>query len=442
MMQSKSLWRGFVIVALALIGAQAYGQGTSAQMVSEGYPTELAQKLLEQRKAEIDAAAAAPTPALFSFVSTNYRWPTGTRLIVAFQGGSFPVWLEISKIANQWSKYANVTFDFGINQAAKTARIWKIGDPVSIAHVRIRLDAPRRDQRWSAVGQDTFNPLFAEGSMTLGGIANSYPMWTDEDRADILHEFGHVLGFLHEQQRDECQSDFRYVRGANGEPSIYDLYWKYFAWDHDKTEANLKLDAHYGQTSGSTEPDKTSLFLYPLYEFLLPATLHGKDGPCYVKNKNLTMSKNDIAKASEMYPRSAPSDALKASPVFSNIPTLRTVASALPSSALTQRIERIEHASRALVYIQIGSNNQRKNASEIQQVVRSNGFVAPGIENVGKSKSPKHPEIRFFLDSDESAARQVAGLVGGVVQDTVAVKQFKRLSSRIYRPTIEVWLPE
>ncbi|HVE52542.1 MAG TPA: hypothetical protein VNB23_04100, partial [Ramlibacter sp.] len=209
------------------------------------YPPELAAALLQRKLEERKAIAATPMPAAFAFVASNHLWPSGQRLIVAFHGGHYEVWRDIAAIANKWSTVANVTFDFGLDPANRTARMWHPSDPPSAAHVRIRLDVDSPAVRYAAVGREAFLPEFAAGSLVLGGLVFAHPLWSAEDRADILHEFGHVLGFLHEQQRPECHKDLRLEPGPGGEPSIYQVYEKLYNWELAKTRANLLLAETY-----------------------------------------------------------------------------------------------------------------------------------------------------------------------------------------------------
>ena len=149
--------------------------------LTEGYSEEVAAVLLKKRQGEEAAKSRAPNRALEALFTQDFRWQPGQEIIVAFYGGSYPVWAEISRLANNWAQYANITFNFGLDPAKKTARTWQLSDPVSIAHIRIRLDEDVSG-RSSAVGTQAFYSVFSSGSMVLAGLANSYPLWTDDDR--------------------------------------------------------------------------------------------------------------------------------------------------------------------------------------------------------------------------------------------------------------------
>jgi hypothetical protein len=416
----------------------------SAAFAPDGYPTEIAESLFSRRQAEERAASEASIKSAFAFVADNLRWEAGQKLIVAVHGGTFEVWRDIAKIAGQWSTVANVTFDFGLDPKKRTVRTWNPNDPAAVsAQVKIRLDIGDRKLRYTAVGQEAFQKEFQAGSMVLGGLANSHPLWTPEDRADILHEFGHVLGFLHEQQRPECQKELRMERGPKGEPSVVDLYIEHTTWKIDKIKANLALGASYTGTF-TGQPDRRSIFLYPTEDWLLPATLHGVAGPCYAKRKNLIFSKDDVARARADYPFFV--DNSNANLRISNFQVLKNVVSTatnqLSAAPLLERLENVERALRPMVYIQVSSESQREAGKALQRSLRDGGFLAPGIENVaGKARIPKRPEVRFFRRSDARQAQSVAEIVSRELGGSFISTHFIALE-REQKPPIEVWLQQ
>lgn len=410
--------------------------------VLEGYPTEIAQSLLQRRIAEEEEIKNTPAPALFAFVATNYAWQNGTRLVVAFHGGRYEVWKDIAAIAKKWSDVANVTFDFGIDPVARTARVYKANDPPSIAQVRINLTATNARLRWSAVGRQALLPEFAQASMQLGGIAQSHPSWTDEDRADILHEFGHVLGFLHEQQRPECLAEYRLEPGANGEPTIFDAYKTVYGAPLEWTKANVLLSKVFkGESSG--KPDKRSLLLYPTDAGILPATINGTQGPCYIERKNLHISPDDSRRARRDYPfQSGNAFGTFAATNIQPLKALATGRGLSAAPALVEKLERMEIASRPLVYIQVADEGQRAIGERLRSALLESRYVAPGVENIkGKAKPPASAEVRYFsrddMDSAAAVARQVAVELGA--DTSVPIRLISRDTTR--KQPLEVWLP-
>ncbi len=436
------------VIALLLAGGSNCATAQLASPLSpaapatlEGYPTEIAQSLLQRKLAEEEAIRNTPAPALFSLVATNFLWPSGTKLIVAFQGGRYEIWKDIASIAAQWSSIANITFDFGIDPVARTARTYRPGDPPSSAHVRINLTNTLTTLRWSSVGRQALLPEFNQDTMSLGGIAQTYPFWTDEDRADVLHEFGHVLGFLHEQQRADCTSDYRLERGPNGEPTIFDIYWTVYRAAHDWTRANLLLSNTF-KGDGSGKPDKQSLFLYPTPDAILPGTLSGSKSPCYVRRKNLRISAEDVKRARRDYPFQ-PGNSF-GSFAASNIEPLKNLTAAGGLSAsppLADKMERLELASRPLVYIQVGRSDQRDTGERLRDTLLQNRYVAPAIENIARNaKPPAAAEVRYFSPADASSASAVARLVAGELgTEGIPIRLIPKETTR--KLPLEVWLP-
>lgn len=433
-------WRVLVLI-LALFGmGQTIAQPELASP-QHTYPPELAEALLKRKLAEEQAIAATPLSAAFAFVSKNFLWPSGQRLIVAFYGGHYEMWRDIAEIANQWSNVANITFDFGLDPKKRTARMWNPADQMTSAiHVRVRLDMDSAQIRYSAVGREAWNQEFIAGSLVLGGLRFSYPMWTAEDKADILHEFGHVLGFVHEQQRPECSKDWRLEPGPGGEPSVFQVYEKVFNWRPEKTRTNLLLAEKYqGEAMGP--PDKLSLFMYPTLPALLPATFSGGKGPCHIARKNFQLSKDDIKRARNDYPFHTDNGITRLA--AENLETLKqyTISSGLSASPLLQRLQNVEKALRPLVYVQVPSEAQRETGNSLLRSLQGEGFIAPAVENIGgKAMAPKDTEIRYFSNNDAAQARAVADLVQRELgPDTpVTTRLVKRSTER--KLPVEVWL--
>ena len=310
-------------------------------------------------------------------------------------------------------------------------------------HVRVRLDVVEKWVRYAAVGQEAFLKEFSGGSMVLGGLANAAPsLWTAEDRADIRHEFGHVLGFLHEQQRPECSKEWRLEKGPNGEPSIFEVYAQLYDWEEAKTRTNLLLAEHY-KIQASGQPDKLSIFNYPTFDEVLPATLSGSNGPCYVKKKNLRLSKGDIERARRDYPFNTNNSITDFA--SANIPTLKAVAgdSAAPLSTnpLLQRIEIAEKALRPLVYVQIAAERQREAGKALLRRFQGIGYLAPGVENIaGKAQPPARPEVRYFSGADAEDARNIAAMVGSELGVASVPTRLVTATQQNRKLPIEVWL--
>lgn len=70
-------------------------------------------------------------------------------------------------------------------------------------------------------------------------------------------------------------------------------------------------------------------------------------------------------------------------------------------------------AAASLVYLQIVSEAQRDRVRDLQSDLIKRGYVAPGIENVGRrgAQIPKQTEVRYFRDEDQEEAKQISGIL-------------------------------
>lgn len=133
-------------------------------------------------------------------------WANGATIKVAFFGGRRMDKEAIEKITRRWTDHGNINFSFRDEKGEFNE--WCPNDTTYAADVRLRFDGPGY---WSALGKDCINkelfpPYIQSMNLDLENCA-------DEDYVStILHEFGHVLGFVHEHQRPDksCNSEYRW----------------------------------------------------------------------------------------------------------------------------------------------------------------------------------------------------------------------------------------
>lgn len=117
-----------------------------------------------------------------AFVRDKHRklWAPGSVLRVRFLGGNPGLQTRVIRHARVWSAYANVEFTPSEDKSAE-----------------IRIAFEKHDGSWSYVGTQCLDVPATAPTMNLGFIE---PDSTIEDiESFVLHEFGHVLGLLHEQ---------------------------------------------------------------------------------------------------------------------------------------------------------------------------------------------------------------------------------------------------
>ena len=152
-------------------------------------------------------------------------WRNGSVLHIGFVGGSADQRAFVRRVAVTWLRYANLKFEF---------------DDPSNAEIRV---AFKDEGNWSFIGTDAL------------GIPDSEPTinfaWLDE--AAVLHEFGHVLGLIHENTNPNARLPW------NREAVFGDMASAPYFWDRATVEHNL-----FGPSkiSGYRAFDVNSIMLY------------------------------------------------------------------------------------------------------------------------------------------------------------------------------------
>jgi len=200
---------------------------------------------LELRQKARDAAARVnpanrTSPFEATALATNL-WAPGSTLKICFLGGHPIVQNRVKEHAYEWTKHANIHFDFGDHEEAQ---------------IRI---AFRNDGSWSAVGTDALvAEYFPKGEPTMNFG------WLETDSTDavysevVLHEFGHVLGLIHEHQNPsggiQWDKDVVYAELA-GSPN----YWDKQTVDHNLFETYDRTLTQFTEF----DPDSIMLYAFP-----------------------------------------------------------------------------------------------------------------------------------------------------------------------------------
>jgi serralysin len=176
----------------------------------------------------------------------------------------------VEKYAKEWERYANIKFEFvtSFNDAA----------------VKVRFD--KTNQSWSWVGRDVqFNP-FRKYTMNFGWF-NELTTESEYSRV-VSHEFGHVLGFLHEHQSPASPLEW-------DKPKTY----AYFAaeergkWPADQVDVNV-INKYSTSNTNFSQYDPYSIMHYIIPNDLL---LSGKS-----TTDNYMISGTDAQYARIWYP--------------------------------------------------------------------------------------------------------------------------------------------
>ncbi|MEM5022240.1 matrixin family metalloprotease [Bacillus subtilis] len=200
-------------------------------------------------------------------VQVKKKWSNGRILRVRFLDGEPFVHEKVKEYANQWSRYANIKFQFG-------------NDPN--AEIRISFKHPEGGY-WSYVGTDNLSIPKDEATMNFEGFNRNTK--EEEFSRVVLHEFGHCIGVSHEQSNPAANIPWDV-------PAVYRYYEKR-GWSKQKVDQNV-LSKLAPEGVAFTTHDKLSIMQYPVDNEL---TLGD-----YEIGWNTTLSETDKKFISQMYP--------------------------------------------------------------------------------------------------------------------------------------------
>ncbi len=240
-------------------------------------PERMVRRALRQQM--VDAAGGEKTLkadgvariARMSLINSK-KWAPGSTLRCRFLDGSTKMKAKVRTLAKGWEKHANIKLKFVASGAAE-----------------IRISFYADEGSWSAVGRDALNASYFpphQPTMNFGWVRDdSLP---DEDRAVVLHEFGHALGCVHEHQAPTFKRKWNekaVIKSFQGPPNF---------WDEDSIRHNV-LKKYSPTGISATKFDPKSIMLYSFDAQLFADGL----GPT---NENTLLSATDVAMISKMYP--------------------------------------------------------------------------------------------------------------------------------------------
>lgn len=218
-------------------------------------PNELSRPLTGQMR----SLSIGPTRAAFQIAKL---WPNGSTIRIRFLGGTAQQQAIVKQFAVEWTQYANLRFEFS---------------NASNSQVRIAFND---DGAWSYIGTDALNIPSNQPTMNFGWV----------DQGVVQHEFGHMLGMIHEHQNPQAnpiQWNKPVVNGAlSGPPNN---------WDQATIDHNMYAKYDVNQINGS-QFDTNSVMLY---SFPASWTVNG-----FHSEPNEALSAVDKEFARRVYPKS------------------------------------------------------------------------------------------------------------------------------------------
>ena len=177
--------------------------------------------------------------------ATEKMWNPGDVITVflATANGSDFIREQVKQFARVWEQHANIKFDFITDFSA----------------AQIKVSFLKNGQSWSWVGRDVlFNPLKLY-TMNFGWFDTA--TLPEEFSNTVTHEFGHVLGFLHEQQSPASPLQWNL-------PKTYAYFKTENKWDAAMVDAQVINKSNANNTNFSNY-DRFSIMHYFIPDDLL-----------------------------------------------------------------------------------------------------------------------------------------------------------------------------
>jgi len=187
------------------------------------------------------------------------KWDVGRIITIRFLNGAPELQQRVRKVAEEWTKLANLTFNF------------RTSGPTDI-----RIAFNQGNGSWSYLGKICLQIPEDQPTMNYGWLTPDSP--DDELRRVVLHEFGHALGLIHEHQNPkgggiEWNRD-AVIRDLSGPPNN---------WDEATIENNM-FSQYTGVTATGVDP--TSIMMYPIpLAWTLDGTSAGLNGELSERDK-------------------------------------------------------------------------------------------------------------------------------------------------------------
>lgn len=200
---------------------------------------------------------------------TGKMWNPGRTLKICFLDGGAIQKKKVIAHAKRWLNYANIKFRF-----------------VSGQNATIRISFRAGFGSWSTIGTDAFSVSPDEPTMNFGWLKATTA--EEEYKRVVVHEFGHVLGCIHEHQSPAGNIHWN-------KPVVY-KYFEGFPNNWTKEEIDHNLFEKYSKNiTQFSQLDPESIMMYPIPKAF---TLDG-----FEVAMNKTLSPTDIRFIEEKYPR-------------------------------------------------------------------------------------------------------------------------------------------
>ncbi len=203
----------------------------------------------------------------FAMAATSASlWQNGSHITIKFLDGDAYLQEKVKKYATEWTKYANINFDF---------------IPFGTADIRISF---RYSGSWSYVAKDA---LWArdQNTPTMNYGWFNHNTSEDEFKRVILHEFGHTLGLHHEHQHPKNNIIWN-------QAAVYEYYGR-MGWTRSKITEQVINKYNSGSTNYG-QYDPLSIMHYHIDKSLASNS--------QAVHSNIELSANDKEYIAKLYP--------------------------------------------------------------------------------------------------------------------------------------------
>lgn len=168
----------------------------------------------------------------------NALWQPGDTITYAFMDGRKKLMVNVVNTFMIWAKYANINLK-----------------PVLLSEnpqVRISFN---QSGSWSYMGTECLSIHQSQPTVNFGWLTTDSKQ--DEINRVVLHEFGHVLGMIHEHQNPNGSIPW-------DKDAVYDMYsGPPNNWSRQEVDTNL-FEVYDNDMTNSSEFDPKSIMLYPI----------------------------------------------------------------------------------------------------------------------------------------------------------------------------------
>jgi hypothetical protein len=179
----------------------------------------------------------------------------------------------VKESINEWTKYANLNFDYVESNSEAEVR-------AAFGNLYVEPGAT-----YAFMGMQSADLSSDKPTLYLGLL---HEMAEKDKRRLVLHELGHILGLFHEHQNPNCTNFIEFKK-----PDIYEFYLRTSGWTPDTVDAQIVKP--YEVPYRAFDPKSIMMFELPPQVTRYPGPLRPR--------LNEELSESDKAFIARLYPR-------------------------------------------------------------------------------------------------------------------------------------------